>query len=80
MFGWAMLVGLSVVNVLWWMRHVKHYRQDDRVLRGKDADIFLKGMSSAVLTPERRRWLESVAEESRQAEKRGKHNSGKHAG
>jgi hypothetical protein len=39
------------------------------VLKGKDAEVFLRQMNSAVMTPERQRWLESVAAESKRVEK-----------
>jgi hypothetical protein len=40
------------------------------VLRGKDAEVFLRQMNSAVMTLERQRWLESVATESKRVEKK----------
>jgi hypothetical protein len=40
------------------------------VLKGKDAEKFLREMNSAVMTDDRHRWLESVAAESKAAEKR----------
>jgi hypothetical protein len=40
------------------------------VLRGKDAKAFLGRMNAAVMTPERLRWLESIAAESKRAESR----------
>lgn len=40
------------------------------VLKGKDAKVFLERMNAAVMTPERLRWLESIAAESRRAENR----------
>jgi hypothetical protein len=38
------------------------------VLTGKDADRFLRETRNVVITPERRAWLESLAEESKKAE------------
>lgn len=40
------------------------------ILKGNDAKVFLQRMNDAVMTPERLRWLQQVAEESRQAEKK----------
>ncbi len=40
------------------------------VLKGKDAKDFLREMNSAVMTEERLRWLRSVAEESKQVERK----------
>jgi hypothetical protein len=40
------------------------------VLKGKDAKVFLDRMNAAVMTPQRLEWLESAAQESRQAEKK----------
>ena len=40
------------------------------VLKGKDAKVFLERMKAAVMTPERLRWLESIAAESKRAENR----------
>jgi hypothetical protein len=42
--------------------------QPTPVLKGKDAKVFLERMRSAEMTPERLRWLESVAAESKSAE------------
>lgn len=39
------------------------------MLKGKDAQVFLEKMNAAVMTPERLKWLQSVAEQSRRAEK-----------
>jgi len=39
------------------------------VLKGKDARMFLSQMNSAIMTPERMQYLESVAAESKRAEK-----------
>jgi hypothetical protein len=39
------------------------------VLKGKDAKVFIERMNAAVMTPERLRWLQSVAAESIRAEK-----------
>jgi hypothetical protein len=40
------------------------------VLKGRDAKIFIERMDAAVMTPERLRWLESIAAESKRAEDR----------
>jgi hypothetical protein len=42
-------------------------QQDDGIIRGKDAEEFLKRMYDAVLTPEREAWLKECAEASKKA-------------
>jgi hypothetical protein len=42
------------------------------VLKGKDAEVFLKKMNAAVMTDERLEWLRSAAEESKRAENKRK--------
>jgi hypothetical protein len=42
------------------------------VLRGKDAQVFLTRMNSAVVSTQRLAWLRSVAVESKQAEQPSK--------
>ena len=42
------------------------------MLKGKDAEIFLKKMNAAVMTEERMTYLRSAAEESKQAENKKK--------
>ncbi len=39
------------------------------VLKGKDAEVFLRETRNVQVTIERREWLASVAQESKQAEK-----------
>lgn len=38
------------------------------VLKGKDADAFLRQTRDVVVTPERREWLETLAKQSKKAE------------
>ena len=42
------------------------------ILKGEDAKIFLQKMNDAVMTPERLKWLQATAEESKRAENKRK--------